>query len=114
MTKSGKSLSKLQLRGTRIEVKEEDILHDHEGDMVLNGAGAVPKYKMVEGQETRLQRFISFLVPANTYQDHMAGDDRHLPYLGQLAMLEVEPGQDLLIDNEDLTSCFTLFSLPPH
>ena len=37
--------------------------------MVLNGAGAVPKYKMVEGQEARLQRFISILVPANTYQD---------------------------------------------
>ena len=94
------------------EVKEEDILRDKEGNLVLNGAGAVPKYKCVEGHEVRLQRFISILVPSNTYQDHMAGDDRHLPYLGQLAMVEVEPDQEVLVDSEDLTSCFNLFSLP--
>ena len=96
------------------EVKEEDILRDHEGRMVLNGAGAVPKFKQVEGREVRLQRFISILVPSNSYQDHMAGDDRHLPYLGQLSMLELEPGTDLLVDSEDLTSCFNLFTLPPQ
>lgn len=96
------------------EVSEEDILRDQEGRMVLNGAGAVPKFKQVDGREVRLQRFISNLVPSNSYQDHMAGDDRHLPYLGQLAMLEVEPECELLVDSEDLTSCFNLFTLPPQ
>lgn len=96
------------------EVPEEEILRDHEGNMVLNGAGAVPKFKVIDGCEVKLQRFISVLVPSNSYQDHMPGDDRHLPYLGQISMLEVEEGQELLIDSEDLTSCFNLFSLPPE
>eukprot|EP00435_Cladocopium_sp_Y103_P021347 s4041_g5.t1 len=95
------------------EVPEEEILRDHTGAMVLNGAGAVPKFKMIDGRERRLQRFISILVPSNSYQDHMPGDDRHLPYLGQVSMLEVGPDQEVLIDSEDLTSCFNLFSLPP-
>ena len=95
------------------EVKEEDILRDQEGRLVLNGAGAVPKYKVIGGEEKKLQRFISILVPSNTYQDHMPGDDRHLPYVGQLSMLQLEDGEDLLIDSEDLTSCFNLFELPP-
>ena len=82
--------------------------------MVLNGAGAVPKWKVVDGVERKLQRFITNLVPANSYQEHMAGDDRHLPYLGQMSMLEVEPQQDLLVDSEDLSSCFNLFTLPPQ
>lgn len=96
------------------EVKESEVLRDLEGNLVLNGAGAVPKYKMIDGREVKLQRFISNLVPANSFQDHMAGDARHLPYLGQMAMLEVEPQQDVLIDSEDLTSCFNLFTLPPQ
>lgn len=45
---------------------------------------------------------------------HMEGGDRHLPYLGQLCMLEVEPRQGLIVDSEDLTSCFNLFTLPPQ
>ena len=94
------------------EVHEEDILRDQDGNLVLNGAGAVPKYKKVNGRETRLQRFISVLVPSNSYQDHIEGDDTHWPYLGQLAMVEVEPDQDILVDSEDLASCFNLFSLP--
>eukprot|EP00435_Cladocopium_sp_Y103_P067422 s217_g30.t1 len=93
------------------EVPEEGILRDDHGALILNGAGAVPKYKVIDGREVKLQRFISILVPANSYQDHMPGDDRHLPYLGQLSMLEVEEGQQLLVDSEDLTS---LFSLPPE
>ena len=83
-------------RNMMVEVAEEDILRDQEGRMVLNGAGAVPKWKMVNGVECKLQRFITNLVPANSYQEHMAGDDKHLPYLGQMSMLEVEPQQDLL------------------
>eukprot|EP00435_Cladocopium_sp_Y103_P023053 s2813_g5.t1 len=94
------------------EVAEEDILCDHAGNLILNGAGAVPKFKVIDGVEKRLQRFISILVPSNSYQEHMPGDDRHLPYLGQLSMIELSETQELLIDSEDLTSCFNLFSLP--
>ena len=107
-----KLVSAAAARNMMREVQEEDILRDHESNLVLNGAGAVPKYKCVDGREVRLQRFISVLVPSNTYQDHMAGDDKHLPYLGQLAMVEVEPEQEVLVDSEDLTSCFNLFTLP--
>ena len=74
----------------------------------------MPKWKVVDGVERRLQRFITNLVPANSYQEHMAGDDQHLPCLGQMSMLEVELHQDLLVDSEDLSSCFNLFTLPPQ
>eukprot|EP00435_Cladocopium_sp_Y103_P042417 s906_g11.t1 len=100
-------------RPPKSRVAEEDILCDGAGRLILNGAGAVPKYKVIDGQEVKLQRFISILVPSNSYQEHMPGDDRHLPYLGQLSMLELSESHELLIDSEDLTSCFNLFSLPP-
>lgn len=80
---------------------------------MLNGAGAVPKIKHINGQEVRLQRFISNLVPANAYQDHMPGDDQHLPYLGQISMLDIGSSEVLLVDSEDLASGFNLFTLPP-
>ena len=96
------------------EVSEDEILRDQEGRMVLNGAGAVPKYKIIGGEEKKLQRFISILVPSNSYQDHMPGDDRHLPYVGQISMLQLEEGENLIVDSEDLTSCFNLFELPPE
>eukprot|EP00435_Cladocopium_sp_Y103_P050968 s993_g15.t1 len=73
---------------------------------------AVTKYKRVGGQVQKLQRFISNLVPANSYKRHLPGDDIHLPYLGQLAMLNLDQDKELLIDSEDLTSCYNLFSLP--
>ena len=60
----------------------------------------------------KLQRSISNLVPAP--QRHLPGDDVHLPYLGQLAMFSLEQDEELLIDSEDLTSCYNLFSLPPQ
>lgn len=92
------------------EVKESDILRDQRGALVLNGAGAVPKIKLINGQDFRLQRFISNLVPANSYQQQRLGDDRHLPYLGQMAMLEVESEQELLIDSERPDIMFQPFS----
>eukprot|EP00435_Cladocopium_sp_Y103_P059381 s905_g21.t1 len=68
--------------------------------------------KMIGGEEKSLQRFISILVPSNTYQAHMVADDAHLPYLGQMAMLEVDEDEEMLVDSEDLVSCFNLFRLP--
>ena len=72
----------------------------------------MPKVKKVGGEERRLQRFISNLVPANSYQRHLPGDDIHFPYLGQMAMFSLEQDEELLVDSEDLTSCYNLFALP--
>ena len=42
----------------------------------------------------------------------MVADDAHLPYLGQVSIPEVDADDELLIDSEDLVSCFNLFKLP--
>ena len=94
-------------------VHPDDVFRDLEGRPIVNGAGGVKKVKKIGGEEKELQRFISILVPSNTYQKNMPGDDDHLPYLGQMAMMEVDIDEDVLIDSEDLTSCFNLFRVPP-
>ena len=99
-------------RGMMVGLRRHEVFHDHQGLPVFNGAMAVTKTKTVDGQLMKLQRFISNLVPANSYQRHLPGDDVHLPYLGQLAMFSLDQDDEMLIDSEDLTSCFNLFSLP--
>lgn len=99
-------------RGMMEQVPADRLFRDHNGVPILNGAGAVKKVKVIGGESKSLQRFISVLVPSNTYQVHMPGHDEHLPYLGQMAMLEIDEDEEVLIDSEDLTSCFNLFRLP--
>ena len=99
-------------RGMMEQVPADRLFRDHNGEPILNGAGAVKKVKVIGGESRSLQRFISVLVPSNTYQAHMPGHDEHLPYLGQMAMLEIDEDEEVLIDSEDLTSCFNLFRLP--
>ena len=100
-------------RGMMRMVRSDEVFRDARGLPVVNGAGAVKKVKKIGGEERELQRFISILVPSNSYQRNMPGDDDHLPYLGQMAMMEVDIDEDVLIDSEDLTSCFNLFRVPP-
>ena len=100
-------------RGMMRMVPEDELLRDSKGRPVPNGAGGVKKVKRIGGEDHRLQRFISILVPSNSYQAHMPGDDVHLPYLGQVSLMEVDEDEDVLVDSEDLTSCFNLFRLPP-
>ena len=100
-------------RGMMRMVRSDEVFRDARGLPVVNGAGAVKKIKKIGGEERELQRFISILVPSNSYQRNMPGDDDHLPYLGQMAMMEVDVDEDVLIDSEDLTSCFNLFRVPP-
>ena len=59
-----------------------------------------------------MQRFISNLIPSNTYQRNLEGGDELLPYLGQLTFVEQGENKDWVIDSEDFTSCFNLFKLP--
>lgn len=99
-------------RGLMVAVDPEEVFK-HNGKPVLHGAGAVKKVKVVDGKEVRVQRFISNLIPSNTYQERLEGDDHLLPYLGQLTLLEQEEGQVFLVDSEDFVSCFNLFKLPP-
>ena len=96
-------------RGMMVGIPPEKVFRDHNGYMVLNGAGAVRKTKVIDGQEVVLQRFISNLIPSNQYQKHILGGDKYLPYLGQLTLLEQGEDQTFLIDSE---SCFNLFTLP--
>eukprot|EP00435_Cladocopium_sp_Y103_P010071 s5114_g2.t1 len=101
------------LRGLMVPVKEDEVFKDLAGNPVVSGAGAVPKVKTINGQPKHVQRFISNLIPANAYQERLAGDDRLLPYLGQLTLLEQGENEIWLIDSEDFVSCFNLFRLPP-
>ena len=100
-------------RQLMVGVDPEDVFKDHAGRPVLNGAGAVKKEKKKDGKVLRLQRFISNLIPTNMFQDRIEGDDKLLPYLGQLTLLEQEQGEVWLVDSEDFVSCFNLFRLPP-
>ena len=99
-------------RGLMVPIEPDEVFRDHEGRPVLNGAGAVRKVKVVDGQQVEMQRFISNLIPSNMYQNRLEGDDRLLPYLGQLTLLEQGPTEIWLCDSEDFTSCFNLFRIP--
>lgn len=84
-----------------VAVDPDDAFKDHRGRPVLNGAGAVKKEKKVDGQVVRMQRFISNLIPSNMFQDRGDGDDKLLPYLGQLTLVEQEEREVWLVDSED-------------
>ena len=99
-------------RGLMVPLDPEDVFKDASGVPVLNGAGAVPKFKTIGGQKRKCQRFISNLIPSNAFQVRIDGDDKYLPYLGQLTLLEQESDQVWLTDSEDFTSSFNLFKIP--
>ena len=63
-------------------IHESLIFRDHNGQKVLNGAMAVAKRKRHEdGTETILQRFITNLIPTNSYLRRLRGDAHSLPPL---------------------------------
>eukprot|EP00435_Cladocopium_sp_Y103_P019019 s3102_g4.t1 len=99
-------------RGLMVPGEDQDVFRDHNGVKVLNGAAAVKKVKRIGGETRCLQRFISNFIPVNAYQRHLAGGDKHLPYLGQLTLLEQDQDEVWVIDSEDFTSCFNLWRLP--
>ena len=87
---------------------EEEILRSPSGEMILNGAGAVPKEK----NGKILQRFISILCPLNAVSRKIEGDESTLPYVGQVGLCELEAEGAIVIDSEDLQSAFNLFEMP--
>ena len=100
-------------RGILAEVPESAILRDRHGELVLNGAMGVDKWKLVDGVQQRHLRFISILVPSNAFLRRLRGGSNDLPYLGQLSLVELGPEEDIWIDSEDMESCFNLFRMPP-
>ena len=74
-------------RGLMVPVEMDEVFKDSSGHPVLNGAGGVRKLKKVGGEAKVLQRFISNLIPSNMFQERIDGDDKLLPYLGQLTLL---------------------------
>ena len=99
-------------RGLMTPVLPDEVFRDSSGDMVLNGAGGVKKMKTIGGETRTMQRFISNFIPSNAFQRHLSGGDKHLPYLGQLTLLEQGEEDCWVIDSEEFTSCFNLFKLP--
>lgn len=81
-----------------VGVDPEEVFTDARGCKVLNGAAAVKKVKKVGGVEKHMQRFISNFIPINACWTHLKGGDQHLPYLGQLTLLEQEDNQVRFIE----------------
>ena len=88
-------------RGLMVPVEVDDVFKDSSGHPVLNGAGGVRKLKKVGGETKELQRFISNLIRSNMYQERIDGDDKLLPYLGQLTLVEQGDSEIILVDSED-------------
>eukprot|EP00434_Breviolum_minutum_P021831 symbB.v1.2.019267.t1/scaffold1509.1/size114668/2 len=87
---------------------EGEILRSPSGEKILNGAGGVPKIK---GGEMK-QRFISIFCPLNAVSRKLEGSEDTLPYVGQVALLNIPNEAEVLVDSEDMASAFNLFRMP--
>ena len=100
-------------RGLFAVIDERDIMRDMDGALILNGAMGVKKLKEhADGTVTQLQRFITNLVPMNSYLRRLRGDSGLLPSVGRLGLIQLEADETLEIDSEDMVSAFNLFRMP--
>ena len=100
-------------RGLFAIIDERDIMRDMDGALILNGAMGVKKLKEhADGTVTQLQRFITNLVPTNSYLRRLRGDSGLLPPVGRLGLIQLEADETLEIDSEDMVSAFNLFRMP--
>ena len=95
-------------RGLFQACPEAEVLTDPTGRKILNGAGAVQKFK----GDRCLQRFISIFCPLNSVSRKITGDEDTLPYVGQVNLLFVPEEAEVVIDSEDMASAFNLFEMP--
>jgi hypothetical protein len=58
-------------------------------------------------------RLILNLVPPNEIQIKISGDNQTLPYIGQWMNTNVQQGDPVYLNSEDMRACFNLFRLPP-
>ena len=100
-------------RGLFAVIDERDIMRDMDGALILNGGMEVKKLKEhADGTVTQLQRFITNLVPMNSYLRRLRGDSGLLPSVGRLRLIQLEADETLEIDSEDMVSAFNLFRMP--
>ena len=99
-------------RGIFAECPENEIFRGKCGRMVLAGAFAVDKFKVVDGVDVHQLRFISNFVPLNSYMRALNGDSELLPQAALLCNLVLGDDEFFLSNGEDLQSCFNLFSVP--
>jgi len=98
-------------RGMMVEVPEANIFRNNLGDKVLAGAMGVDKIKVTPDGEVELLRFISILCPINSYLRKLRGQSKNLPYLGQLNMALLGAEEQIVVDSEDMESCFNIYKL---
>ena len=98
-------------RGIFAEVAESDIFVNNLGDKVLAGAMGVDKIKETEQGTVELLRFISILCPINAYFRKLRGQSKNLPYLGQLNMALLGAEDQVIVDSEDMESCFNIYKM---
>ena len=73
---------------------------------------AVAKRKRHEdGTETILQRFITNLIPTNSYLRRLRGDTDSLLRVGRLSLITLQDHEQLEVDSEDMVSAFNLFAV---
>ena len=93
-------------RGLFAVIDERDIMRD------MDGAMGVKKLKEhADGTVTQLQRFITNLVPMNSYLRRLRGDSGLLPSVGRLGLIQLEANETLEINSEDMVSAFNLFRM---
>ena len=85
-------------RGMMKPVPPRDIFRGVDGEMVLSGAGGIPKEKC----GSIMQRFISIFCPINEYLLRVPGAEAELPYVGQVCLLQIGPQEDVLRESRDL------------
>ena len=94
-------------RGVFAEVPEREVFVDHLARKVTMGAMGVDKIKdLPDGQVQVLLRFICIMSPQNAHMRKLRGDAHLLPSVGKLCLTMLEQGEVLLVDNEDMLSCF--------
>ena len=100
-------------RGLFELVPEQAIFCDDRGHKILSGAMAVAKDKdLGGGRIEHRQRFVSILVPLNSYLRRLPGDSSLLPNVTRMSLVALEEGEVLVLDSEDMTSAFNLFRMP--
>ena len=82
--------------------------------MIVSGAMGVDKVKKTDTGPIVLHRFILILCFINTYFRKLRGECRSLPYLGQLGLVLSGPDEQLLVDSEDMESCFNIYTTNPE
>ena len=99
--------------GLMAKVEEDAIFRDQSGELILNGAMGVAKVKQLgDGSTVHLQRFITNLVPMNSYLRRLRGDSSLLPPVGRLGLIHLSDDEALELDSEDMESAFNLFRMP--